>query len=267
MSAPPAGYRSALQLARLILTGASFDPTPGWGGDAFTISLARIWENAVSKMCRELSTQTGWHVAARSESNRRWDDAIGPDDPTRSMIADTLLRRGNQRWILDAKYKRSFGNESRNDRFQMCDSATIRTAELTYVENDPLWISLVFDGAEVTMKANLSGKNTIGAIDFIHRESTVTAPAMTVTNGGEKCPGTEKSSTVFSGPSRSSQETYIRDPKSVYPSTFDFQRTSLKLFTMIKWNPRRSMAHFFAQKINKPCPTSIRHWETQQCNQ
>jgi 5-methylcytosine-specific restriction endonuclease McrBC regulatory subunit McrC len=120
MSAPPAGYRSALQLARLILTGATFDPTPGWGGDTFTISLARMWENAVSKMCRELSAETGWRVAPRTESIRRWDDAAGTDDPNRSMIADTLLYRGDQRWILDAKYKRSFGNESRNDRFQMC---------------------------------------------------------------------------------------------------------------------------------------------------
>lgn len=120
MSATPAGYRSALHLARLMLTGATFDPTPGWGGHAFTISLARIWENAVSKMCRELSTDTGWHVAPRSESIRRWDDASGSDDPNRSMIADTLLYKDNQCWILDAKYKRSFGNESRNDRFQMC---------------------------------------------------------------------------------------------------------------------------------------------------
>jgi 5-methylcytosine-specific restriction endonuclease McrBC regulatory subunit McrC len=120
MSAPPAGYRSALQLARLILTGATFDPTPGWGGDAFTISLARMWENAVNKMCCDLSAETGWHVAPRNESIRRWDDAIGADDPNRSMIADTLLCRGDQRWILDAKYKRSFGDESRNDRFQMC---------------------------------------------------------------------------------------------------------------------------------------------------
>lgn len=120
MSAPPAGYRSALQLARLILTGATFDPTPNWGGDTFTISLARMWENAVSKMCCELSTETGWQVSPRNESIRRWDDAAGTEDPNRSMLADTLLYRGDQRWILDAKYKRSFGSESRNDRFQMC---------------------------------------------------------------------------------------------------------------------------------------------------
>lgn len=121
MSATPtAGYRSALQLARLILRGATFDPAPGSGGDTFTISLARMWEKSVSKMCRELSATTGWKVAPRSETIRCWDDAKGPDGPSRSMIADTMLYQGEQRWILDAKYKRDFGNESRSDRFQMC---------------------------------------------------------------------------------------------------------------------------------------------------
>ena len=121
MSATPtAGYRSALQLARLILTGATFDPTPGSGGDTFTISLARMWENSVSKICRELSATTGWQVAPRSETIRCWDDADRPEGPRRSMIVDTMLYRGEQRWILDAKYKRDFGNESRSDRFQMC---------------------------------------------------------------------------------------------------------------------------------------------------
>ena len=99
MSAPPAGYRSALQLARLILTGATFDPSQGWGGDAFTISLALLWENAISKMCRELSTETGWHVAPRSESIRNWDDASGSDEPNRLMRADTLLVQGDRRWV------------------------------------------------------------------------------------------------------------------------------------------------------------------------
>ncbi len=129
MSAPPAGYRSALQLARLILTGATFDPTPGWGGDAFTISLARIWENAVTRMCRDLEPDTGWTVAPRSESIRLWDDATGPDDRRRSLIADTLLVRGSNRWVLDAKYKREYGNEDRNDRFQMCAYAARFSAE------------------------------------------------------------------------------------------------------------------------------------------
>ncbi|MCO8122603.1 McrC family protein [Stieleria sp. TO1_6] len=120
VAAPPDGYRPAIQLARLLLTGASLDPDRGVGGDTFTLSLSRIWELAVTRMCDDLASETGWQVAPRSTSIRRWDDSLGPDDPNRSLIADTLLRRGSDRWILDAKYKRGFGDESRSDRFQMC---------------------------------------------------------------------------------------------------------------------------------------------------
>lgn len=114
------GYRSALQIARLILLGATLDPTSGFGGHTFTISLSRIWENAVTRMCRHLESETQWIVEPRGKCRRVWDDALGPEDPTRSLIADTILRRGNDRWVLDAKYKASYGNESRADRFQMC---------------------------------------------------------------------------------------------------------------------------------------------------
>lgn len=120
LAAPPSGYQAALQLARLILSGASLDSGAGWGGDSFTISLARIWENAINKMCLQLAASTGWKVAPREKSTRRWDDDAKDDDPRRSMIADTVLERQDQRWILDAKYKNSFGNENRTDRFQMC---------------------------------------------------------------------------------------------------------------------------------------------------
>ena len=120
LSAPPDGYRAALQLARLLLTGATIDHNGGFGGQTFTLSLSRIWELAVTRMCQDLTPQTGWKIASRSQSVRLWDDALGADDPYRSLIADTLLRRGNDRWVLDAKYKRSYGNEDRNDRFQMC---------------------------------------------------------------------------------------------------------------------------------------------------
>jgi 5-methylcytosine-specific restriction endonuclease McrBC regulatory subunit McrC len=34
------------------------------------------------------------------------------------MTADVLLSCGGKRWVLDAKYKRDFGCEDRNDRFQ-----------------------------------------------------------------------------------------------------------------------------------------------------
>lgn len=33
------------------------------------------------------------------------------------------------RWVLDAKYKRAFGNESRDDRFQMCAYAVAFDAD------------------------------------------------------------------------------------------------------------------------------------------
>ncbi len=114
------GYRSALQIARLILLGATLDPASGHGGHSFTISLSRIWENAVSRMCRHLEPETQWMVESRQKCRRVWNDALGPDDSTRSLIADTILRRGDDRWVLDAKYKSSYGNESRADRFQMC---------------------------------------------------------------------------------------------------------------------------------------------------
>jgi 5-methylcytosine-specific restriction endonuclease McrBC regulatory subunit McrC len=119
-AATPDGYRNACQIARLILLGATLDPQSGMGGQAFTISLARIWEQAVTQMCRDLEPQTQWRVETRSKCVRRWDDAHGPDDRYRSLIADTILRRGTDRWVLDAKYKCGYGDESRNDRFQMC---------------------------------------------------------------------------------------------------------------------------------------------------
>ncbi len=52
------------------------------------------------------STWTIWHVARR--------------DPKRWLTADVIVCRSGERWILDAKYKRGFGDESRVDRFQMC---------------------------------------------------------------------------------------------------------------------------------------------------
>jgi len=54
---------------------------------------------------------------------------MGPDDKYRSLIADTLLVHGSDRWVLDAKYKRGFGNEDRNDRFPMCAYAAGFQAE------------------------------------------------------------------------------------------------------------------------------------------
>ncbi len=120
MDAIPDGYRNATQIARLILLGATLDPIFGMGGHTFTISLARIWEHGLARMCRDLEVETGWIVEPRWKCRRPWDDSMGEDDPNRRLIADIILRCGNDRWVLDAKYKSSYGNESRNDRFQMC---------------------------------------------------------------------------------------------------------------------------------------------------
>lgn len=117
--ASPPGYHSALQLARLILIGAVVDPQSNMGGHAFTLSLASVWERALRCMCDELS-ETGWRRVSDSEHTRRWDDPTGRDDPARWLSADVILKKFQSRWVLDAKYKREFGNEGRTDRFQMC---------------------------------------------------------------------------------------------------------------------------------------------------
>jgi 5-methylcytosine-specific restriction endonuclease McrBC regulatory subunit McrC len=120
LTSAPSGYCNALQLARLILFGASMDSKSGWGGQSFTLSLAGIWERSVRQMCKELAPFTGWRSLPSSKRIRPWDDAIGENEPNRLMIADILLERDSERWVLDAKYKRDFGDESRSDRFQMC---------------------------------------------------------------------------------------------------------------------------------------------------
>jgi 5-methylcytosine-specific restriction endonuclease McrBC regulatory subunit McrC len=120
LASAPSGYGNALQLARLIMLGASIDSQSGWGGQSFTLSLAGVWERGLRRMCRELAHTTGWRCLSQDQRSRLWDDAHGEEDPNRMMIADILLQRDGKRWVLDAKYKRDFGNESRNDRFQMC---------------------------------------------------------------------------------------------------------------------------------------------------
>ena len=41
-----------------------------------------------------------------------------------------IVERANARWVLDAKYKCEFGDESRVDRFQMCTYALVFDADL-----------------------------------------------------------------------------------------------------------------------------------------
>ena len=137
----PSGYREALQLARLILIGAVLDTSSNMGGQAFTLPMAKMWEKALRQMIAELAGETGWRMAAKEDHSRRWDDPTGRDDPTRWMTADVIVERANARWVLDAKYKCEFGDESRVDRFQMCTYALVFDADrvsLVYPTATPL---------------------------------------------------------------------------------------------------------------------------------
>lgn len=118
--ASPPGYRETLQLARLILVGAALDPTSNSGGQAFTLPLAIVWERVLRRMFDDMADQTGWRRLGDSQRTQRWDDAAGRDDPKRWLTADVIVERSGARWVLDAKYKREFGDENRVDRFQMC---------------------------------------------------------------------------------------------------------------------------------------------------
>ncbi len=125
----PEGYRDALQLARLILTGASLDPDSLAGGQSFTLPLAAVWEHALRRMCDELTDPCGWRRIPASQHVRRWDDPAGCHDRKRWLTADVIVQRAGSRWVLDAKYKREFADESRTDRFQMCAYAVAFDAD------------------------------------------------------------------------------------------------------------------------------------------
>jgi 5-methylcytosine-specific restriction endonuclease McrBC regulatory subunit McrC len=157
----PPGYREALQLARLILIGAGavLDPASRTGGQAFTLPLAAIWETALRRMIGELIDETGWRISARKDHSRRWHDPTGRDDPKRWLTADVIVERAGTRWLLDAKYKREFGDESRVDRFQMCTYAVMFNTDrvsLVYPTATPLSVE-----SRVLLSTQVGGKRLI----------------------------------------------------------------------------------------------------------
>lgn len=81
------------------------------------------------QMLGELALETGWRIAPKGDHSRRWDDSTGRNDPNRWLTADVIVERAGVRWLLDAKYKREFGDESRVDRFQMCTYAVVFGAD------------------------------------------------------------------------------------------------------------------------------------------
>ena len=114
----PRGYENAVALAGALLHGCTAQQAGGAPGGTFLISLSSVWERALRRMCREIQNATGWVPVPDAERTRRWHDGAGLSSPIRWMTADVLLARGGRRWVLDAKYKRDFGCEDRNDRFQ-----------------------------------------------------------------------------------------------------------------------------------------------------
>jgi 5-methylcytosine-specific restriction endonuclease McrBC regulatory subunit McrC len=170
----PPGYRVALQLARLILIGATLDPASNMGGQAFTLPMAAIWEKALRRMLNELAGETGWRITSKDEHSRHWNDSVARDDPNRWLKADVIVERGGERWLFDAKYKCEFGDESRVDRFQMAAYAVVFNADR---------VSLVYptaasieDNCRVLLSAQVGGKRL-----------TIDSLALPLTDGPEAC--------------------------------------------------------------------------------
>ncbi len=167
----PPGYHVALQLARLILAGAGLDPHSRMGGPAFTLSLAKVWEQALRRM---FDSVIGWTRTADATRTRRWDDPAGHDDPRRWMTADAIVERAGFRWVLDAKYKREFGDESRNDRFQMCAYAVAFDADR---------VSLVYPTADDA--SSLPRK--LLSVDFGCKPLSIDSLALPMADGPDAC--------------------------------------------------------------------------------
>ena len=97
----PPGYRDALQLARLILAGASLDSDSHMGGQSFTLPLAAVWEHAVRRMCDDLADS--YRLAPRERCPTR--AALGrPGRPPRSEpLADRRRDRPASRLAVGAR--------------------------------------------------------------------------------------------------------------------------------------------------------------------
>ena len=169
----PAGYRDALQLARLILAGASLDPDSHMGGQSCTLPLAAVWEHSVQRMCDDLVDTTGWHRLSGTQRVRRWDDPVGHRDRNRWLIADVIVQRANSRWVLDAKYKCEFADESRADRFQMCAYALAFDADR---------VTLVYPTAQADAATRELLRSTVGGKHLL-----IDSLALPMSAGPEAC--------------------------------------------------------------------------------
>lgn len=131
----PPGYAAAVRLASLVLLGVRPADHVRATAGRLLVSLSNVWERALRRMCAQVAPATGWRPFPDADRTRCWDDGPGLRDPLRWMTADVILSSGARRWVLDAKYKRGYGDEERNDRFQMTAYAMAfdaRRATLAY---------------------------------------------------------------------------------------------------------------------------------------
>jgi len=135
----------------------------------------------------EISGETGWIPSPKSARTRQWDDSAGRNDPTRWLTADVMAEHEDQRWVLDAKYKRAFGNESRADRFQMCAYAVAFDADV---------VSLVYPLAKFGSQRRILLGTRVG-----QKHVTIDSINLPMCAGPESCKAAliELSETIRSG--------------------------------------------------------------------
>ena len=118
LSRPPVGYRRAIRLARLLLKGVVVDAAGGDGGDIFLIKMSTVWEEGLRRILARWAQARGYRFGDAKDRTKRWEDATNRDEPNRWLAVDAILL-AKDRVVFDAKYKRGYGDESRDDRFQM----------------------------------------------------------------------------------------------------------------------------------------------------
>lgn len=114
---PPLGYRSSLLIARLLLEGGATDSVDGDGGNLFVVKMSVVWEQAVRRLVAAWASEAGHRVAADGERTRHWEDSN--DDAMSRWLTPDVLVFADRAVVFDAKYKRAYGAESREDRFQI----------------------------------------------------------------------------------------------------------------------------------------------------